>query len=92
MVEYLWDIIHTEYLMGELTIRNRLEKAIWEGDVSTLDEIAGCICCCDEHTFEHCPARDWYGCRGKCSLTREDVLDWAAFYGMTLDEFYGSAL
>ena len=67
----------------------RLKKAMWEGDVNTLDEIAGCVCCCDEHTFEHCPARLWEGCRGQGSMTKDDVAAWAKHYGMTIEEFYG---
>ena len=72
---------------------NELEKAMWEGDVERLNELAGCICCCDEHTFEDCPARAWHGCRGSSALTRADVESWARHYeqchGMTRDRFFG---
>lgn len=70
-----------------------LVDAIWAGDVDRLQEIARCICCCDEHTFEHCPARAWYGCRGQNSMTRDDQESWIRHYeqnhGMTRDEFFG---
>jgi hypothetical protein len=61
--------------------------AIWAGDLDTLEERAGCICCCAEHTFEHCPARLWEGCRGQGALTRADIDEWARHYGMTREEF-----
>jgi hypothetical protein len=69
-----------------------LERAMWEGDTDRLDELAHCRCCCYEHTFEDCPARLWYGCRGQGSLTRAEVMSWARhyerFHGMTLEEFF----
>lgn len=71
-----------------LVDRERLKKAMWEGDLDTLDKIAGCVCCCDEHTFEHCPARAWGGCRGQDTLTKDDIEAWARHYGMTVEEFY----
>jgi len=64
-----------------------MEKAIWEGDMDTLTEKAPCICCCAEHTFEHCEARLWGGCRGQGTLTRRDIDEWARHYGMTIQEF-----
>lgn len=64
-----------------------MEKAIWEGDVDTLRERAGCVCCCYEHTFEHCPARLWDGCRGSGTPTRVEINEWASLYGMTREEF-----
>ena len=66
-----------------------MEKAIWDGDVDLLRERAPCICCCDEHTFEHCPARQWEGCRGQGTPTRFDIDEWARHYGMTREEFLG---
>lgn len=46
--------------------RKEIEAAIWAGDVDTLQEIAGCQCCCSEHTFgSGCPAYEWGGCRGQ---------------------------
>jgi hypothetical protein len=64
-----------------------MEEAIWSGDSGTLRERAACVCCCDEHTFENCPARLWGGCRGQGTPTREDVDEWARHYGVTLGEF-----
>lgn len=70
-----------------------LTKAMWEGDVDKLDELAGCVCCCNEHTHEWCPARQWSGCRGQGTMTRAEVDAWAEFYerhhGLTRERFYG---
>lgn len=66
-----------------------MQDAIWEGDLDVLQERAPCVCCCSEHTFDHCPARAWEGCRGQGSMTQADVEAWAAHYGMTLSQFYG---
>lgn len=68
-----------------------LKRAMWEGDLDKLDELAGCICCCDEHTFGHCPARYWGGCRsglpvGETPFTVAE--EWRTFYGMTQEQFY----
>lgn len=65
----------------------QIEEAMWAGDVDALNEIAGCVCCCAEHTFEACPARAWEGCRGSGTLTRADIIAWSVHYGMTLEEF-----
>jgi hypothetical protein len=67
----------------------RIQEAMYNGDQATLDEIAGCRCCCDEHTFEDCLARIVGNCRGQGTLTRLDIQKWAEHYGMTLDQFYG---
>lgn len=71
----------------------RLEEAIWAGDTNTLHELAGCVCCCDEHFFEGCPARRWGGCRGQYSMTRSEQRSWQQhyerFHGMTEKQFYG---
>jgi hypothetical protein len=64
-----------------------MQKAIWEGDLDTLQERAPCVCCCADHTHEHCPARQWEGCRGQGIITRADVDAWAAHYGVTTREF-----
>jgi hypothetical protein len=68
-----------------------LKQALWDGDVDKLSELAGCVCCCDEHTFEHCPARIWYGCRGQYTMTRDEVAEWAEHYqkhhGLSRDQF-----
>jgi hypothetical protein len=69
-----------------------LERAMWEGDIDTLDEVAHCGCCCWEHTSECCPARVWNGCRGSGSLTRAEEESWAAhyerFHSMTREQFF----
>lgn len=69
-----------------------MQRAIWEGDTNTLNERAGCVCCCHEHTFESCPARAWEGCRGSGAPTRDDEA-WAKhyekFHGMSRNKFYG---
>ena len=72
-----------------------LDIALWAGDVTALQKLAPCVCCCSEHTFNHCPARAWYGCRGQGAMTRADQEAWCRHYmthhGMTEDEFYGMA-
>ncbi len=69
-----------------------LDRAVWEGDVERLCELAPCRCCCAEHTFESCPARAWSGCRGNGVTPRADVESWFRHYeqhhGMTRDEFF----
>lgn len=70
-----------------------MERALWDGDMNTLHERAGCVCCCAEHTFEHCPARLWEGCRGSGAMTRAEEESWARhyerFHGLTRNQFYG---
>jgi hypothetical protein len=66
-----------------------MEDAIWRGDYDCLQERAPCICCCSEHTFEHCPSRLWEGCRGQGTLTWNDVDGWARHYGMSREKFLG---
>lgn len=69
-----------------------IEEAVWAGDIDQLDALAGCICCCDEHTFEGCPARLWHGCRGQGAMTRAEEEAWAEhyrkFHGMPREEFF----
>ena len=69
-----------------------IEDAIWRGDTDELRELAPCICCCADHTFEDCPARVWFGCRGQDTMTRADHEAWAEHYrvhhGMTREEFF----
>ena len=69
-----------------------LQKALWEGDIDKLSELAGCVCCCADHTFENCPARIWFGCRGQYTMTRAEELEWAEFYakhhGLSQDQFF----
>jgi len=72
---------------------SRLEDAIWAGDVDTLNELVPCICCCAEHTFDHCRARAWGGCRGGDELTPHAEAEvWAAhyakFHSMSREEFF----
>lgn len=72
----------------------RLAEALWAGDVDTLQALAGCECCCWEHTYGNgCPAYQWGGCRGQDSMGRAEEESWARFYeetrGMTRAEFYG---
>lgn len=74
----------------------RLKAAMWAGDLDTLNEIAPCGCCCDEHTHAYCEARLWEGCRGGLpyGVSEHDITEeWQQFYakhrGMTEDEFYG---
>ena len=56
-------------------------------------ELAPCICCCHEHTFQSCPARAWNGCRGSGNSAEPDHESWARFYqhahGMTREQFFG---
>ena len=70
-----------------------LKAAIWAGDLDRLHELAPCRCCCDEHTFEDCPARAWFGCRGQYTMTRAERESWQrhyeTFHGMTEAKFYG---
>lgn len=58
----------------------QLEDAMWAGDADRLYELAPCRCCCDEHTFECCEARQWFGCRGQGSMTRADEESWQRHY------------
>lgn len=70
-----------------------LDEALWAGDVDRLHDLAPCRCCCHEHTFEDCPARLWYGCRGQYTMTRAEEYAWAdhylKFHGMSESEFFG---
>jgi hypothetical protein len=72
-----------------------LEAALWTGDVDTLHQLAPCGCCCDEHTYDNCPARAWYGCRGQNSLTQADIDSWVRHYesahNMTREAFFFGA-
>ena len=79
--------------MKSLTGDPELDEALWAGDTDRLHELAWCRCCCDEHTFEDCPARLWYGCRGQGSMTRADLKSWevhyAQFHGLSWHQFHG---
>ena len=69
-----------------------IENAMWRGGTDQLHELAPCICCCAEHTFEECPARAWFGCRGNGVTPQDDAEAWAEHYqahhGMTREEFF----
>ena len=84
--------LESEIEEAERAWRERVQEAMWNGDTALLHEIAGCGCCCDEHTDEGCPARLWGACRGQDSLTRADLEGWIQHYektrGMTRDEFW----
>lgn len=75
-----------------VTLQQQVQEAMWDGDLDRLHTIAGCVCCCSEHTFESCPARLWEGCRGAGSMTRADEQAWfrhyEQFHGMTFEQFY----
>lgn len=64
-------------------------RAIWQGDTDTLQNRAPCICCCAEHTFDHCAARLWGGCRGQDAITSADIDKWAKHYGIPRGQFLG---
>jgi len=70
-----------------------LEDAVWAGDTDKLHYFAPCGCCCDEHTFEDCPARVWGACRGQSTMIYAERDSWAKhyerFHGMTEDQFFG---
>ena len=66
-----------------------------------LEELAGCICCCHEHTHGgECPAYAWGGCRGQenaglrleCEWLAEDRnrLDWLDQINRRTNEHYGT--
>src|SRR5271166_4206958 len=77
----------------ERAFARELEDAMWSGDIDRLCELAGCRCCCHEHTFEGCPARVWEGCRGSGSMPRMELESWAnhyeRFHGLTREQFFG---
>lgn len=71
-----------------------IETAMWAGDVDHLHEIAPCVCCCAEHTFSDCPARQWDGCLGGQEPAPHETAEaWAkhyeAFHGMNPEVFFG---
>lgn len=78
-----------------MSLQKRIEQAVWEGDESTLQDLAPCRCCCDEHTFGYgCPAYAWGGCRGQgmAEWPAEEeawVRHYAKAHGMSRDQFYG---
>lgn len=82
-----------------MTFEEQLKRAMWEGDVDKLHEIAPCACCCHEHTFPCCDARLWGGCRSGLPYgygpeqEAEYIRSWQQHYeryhGMSEAEFYG---
>lgn len=69
---------------------------MWAGDVDKLHELAPCECCCHEHTFLYCPAREWGGCRSGLAPGETDPWDepgwqehYAKHHGMSWEMFYG---
>ena len=75
-------------------VNPKIAQAMWEGDTEKLHKLAPCRCCCDEHTFENCSARQWFGCRGQASMTQADEESWIRHYatshGMSREQFYDS--
>lgn len=81
---------------GPEDVERAVARAMWAGDIDTLHRIAGCVCCCAEHTHTTgCPAYVWGGCRGQGTLTREEVRGWEEHYarhhGLTREQFRGWA-
>lgn len=72
---------------------SELQDAIWAGDIDRLDELAPCQCCCADHTFGDCPARQWNGCRGGTHDPTAERIAWQKHYadrhGMSEAQFYG---
>ena len=79
-----------------MILDEQIQRAMWAGDTDWLNEHFGCVCCCDEHTFESCPARRWNGCRGNGEDSQAEYESWKRHYmklhGMTEEQFEGSAL
>lgn len=77
----------------------RVADAMWAGDLDTLQEMLPCGCCCNEHTFPHCEARLWGGCRGgmpygwgpeeEFGYLQSWQRHYARFHGMAEADFYG---
>lgn len=69
-----------------------MTQALWDGDVEKLGRLAPCQCCCDEHTYENCAARQWFGCRGQSAMTQADEESWIRHYstvhGMSREQFF----
>ena len=50
-----------------------IRAAMFSGNVDVLERNLRCTCCCNEHTFESCPARRWNGCRGSAQSQESDT-------------------
>lgn len=79
-----------------MTRSERIKAAMWAGDLGALEALAPCVCCCHEHTFANCEAREWGGCRS--GLAPGETLEgyergWQEHYarehGMSEAQFYG---
>lgn len=73
-------------------LKLEVQDAMWAQNVERLHVIAGCKCCCDEHTFVSCPARLWFGCKGQWTEDSfEQGQSWFRLYKerMTESEFFG---
>ena len=69
-----------------------ISNAMWAGDIDLLNQLAPCRCCCADHTFEDCPARSWFACRGQNNSPFADRESWfrhyEKFHGMTREQFF----
>lgn len=77
-----------EWLQRLLAIR----EAVYKGDSDSVYELAGCGCCCSDHTFSDCVGRLVGICRSGLPYgvsEHQDLTLWAKHYGMSLDKFLG---
>lgn len=82
------ELVHRlDPLLDEDDRARLLAVAMWAGNVNALTWLAGCGCCCEEHTHDGCPARAWHGCRGQYAMTYRDLRAWADHYGMSVEDF-----
>lgn len=80
-----------------LTAREELLAAMFAGDHDELERLAPCVCCCHEHTFVNCEARQWGGCRSGLGpgerFPEDDYPGWldhyVRFHGLTEAQFRG---
>jgi hypothetical protein len=73
-----------------MTLEDEIAEAMFNQDHDKLQELAGCRCCCDEHTDSCCPARIVGNCRGQGTPSRADIQAWMEHYGMDSEQFYPS--
>lgn len=84
---------HNLQAVVDREVERAIKRAMWACDTDTLNRLAGCICCCADHTFgSNCPAHRWGGCRGGSGfmclgMSMDDVRGWAKHYGMTVEKF-----
>ena len=75
--------------MTKNQLHTAIQEAMWNKDEETLSRLAGCGCCCGDHTSTCCPARIVGNCRGQGSEL-QDPEYWRSHYSnLTDDEFYG---